>query len=81
MDDGNVAVYKAEGGECRKGGKGCGGKGEVLGAVGKPEGEEVAEGSAVITDGGVVKRRLGAGVMGCRNVERLECPYLLWVKS
>lgn len=71
VDDGDVAIEKGEGGECRKGGECGGGKGEVVGAVGETEGKEVAEGSGDVADGGVVERGLGAGVMGGWNVERL----------
>lgn len=81
MDDGNVAIEKGEGSQCRKGGEGGGRKGQVGGAVSETEGDEVAEGGAGVANGGVVERRLGTGIMGCRNVERLECSYLLWVKS
>lgn len=80
-DRGNGAVEELEGLEGGEGLESSEGQSDVVGAVGKAEGEDVAERLGGVAESGVGGEEggLGAGVFGGWDVERLEGSELLWV--
>lgn len=80
-DGGDGAVDELEileGGERFESGDG---ERDVVGAVDEAEGEQVAEGSGGVAEGGIVEGGLSAWVFGGRDAEGLEGSQLFWVKG
>ncbi|KAK3017910.1 LOW QUALITY PROTEIN: hypothetical protein RJ639_002786 [Escallonia herrerae] len=78
---GGGAVDEGEGGEGGEGLEGGGGEGEVAGAVGEAEGEEVAKRGGRVAGGGVVEGGLRARVFGGWDVKGLESSELFWIQG